>query len=268
MPVSAREVAGSKRGHELVDGQTGQDRQRQPRPDSARREQELGTGARSVSDDESRRAAERPRGRGCGSATGPPRPRREARRTSRGARGPRSPTPSNVEHDDLGFLLREHAVESGDHRTRTAGRTAPTTLRARRPRVHSVTDRDGERVGLVARWRRDQAEQSLNHEHDLRLLRAPVAGDRGLHLCRGVLRRIEARSAAGREGDAARVPEHERAADVSGTEDRLERRALRGELGDRSGELALHVHETLALASRHARGSSRRQPGEASIPRR
>jgi len=69
--------------------------------------------------------------------------------------------------------------------------------------------RDGEsqRVGGITLRSRRQAEQSADHERDLPLIGAAVAGDRLLDPSRRVLGDLHSGASQAEQHDAARVPE-------------------------------------------------------------
>ena len=86
-----------------------------------------------------------------------------------------------------------------------------------------MTDGDGQRVGRVVRRRHGiQAEEQLHHLLHLLLLGAAVADDGALDFGRRVLDDRHAGLDRGQHGDAARVPELQRAADVDGMEEVLD----------------------------------------------
>ena len=109
-----------------------------------------------------------------------------------------------------------------------------------------MTDRHGQRVGGVVRRRRlRQAEQQLDHLLHLVLLGAAVADDRALDLRRRVLDDRAARLDGGEHRDAARMPELQRAADVDGVKEVLDRHAVGPARREQRRQLAMDAREAL-----------------------
>ena len=90
-----------------------------------------------------------------------------------------------------------------------------------------VANRHRQRIGGVVRRRHAvEPEQQLHHLPTCVLLRAPVADDGALDLGRRVFDDRHAGLDRRQHGDAARVPELQRAAHVGGVKQVLDRDAL------------------------------------------
>src|SRR5687767_3457311 len=109
-----------------------------------------------------------------------------------------------------------------------------------------MTDGHGERVGGVVRRRRFvETEQQLDHLLHLVLLGAAVTDHRPLDLGRCVLDDLASRFDGGKDGDAARVSELQRAPGVDGVKQALDGDALGTAGGEPRDQLAVDPGKTL-----------------------
>jgi hypothetical protein len=107
----------------------------------------------------------------------------------------------------------------------------------------------------VRRRRRRQSEEQLHHLLHLRLLRAAVADHGALHFGGRVFSDVRAALHRGEHRHAARMPQLQRAPDVEGVEQVLDRHAIRPALGEKRRQAAVNLVQFVGERRGRRRGN-------------